>query len=129
VSNSAVGPADLLSGSFDLSALAGTAFGGSGFGSFSGIDAGGSFGGLTVSFDTSTIGSYSSVILLSAVGSNASGYAGALPQIELRLEGSVVAVPEPSTYALMAFGFLLTAGWASRKRRKAAEGAAIRHAA
>jgi hypothetical protein len=129
VANSAVGPADLLSGSFDLSALAGTAFSGSGFGSFSGIEAGGSFGGLTVSFDTSTIGSYSSVIVLSAVGSNASGYAGALPQIELRLEGSVVAVPEPSTYALMIFGFLLTAGWASRARRKAAEGAALRQAA
>jgi hypothetical protein len=124
VANAAVGPADLLSGSFDLSALAGTPFAASGFGSFSGIVAGGAVGGLTVSFDTSTIGDYSGVIVLSAVGSNASGYSGALPQIELRLEGTVVAVPEPSTYALMAMGLLLMAGWARRGRQRSADAAA-----
>ena len=55
VLNSAIGPADLLSGDFDLGGI-GNRFALSGFGSFANLVAGSSFDGLGVSFDTDAAG-------------------------------------------------------------------------
>ena len=106
VLNSATGPADLLGGSFTI-ASADPNFQLSGFGSFSGIGAGGSQGGLTVSFDGSTPGSFTETLVLHGIGSNASGYSGAIADTTLVLEGQIsAAVPEPGTYLMMFSGLL-----------------------
>jgi hypothetical protein len=106
--NSAVGPADLLRGSFDLADI-GPAFVVDGFGSFAGLAAGASQGGLHIDFDSATLGSFEDVIVLHAFGSNASGFDAALADTRLVLRGNViaVAVPEPSTYLMMMGGLLL----------------------
>ena len=113
VRNSALGPADLLSGSFATGT--GNAFTLSGFGPFAGLGAGSEQGGLEISFDSATLGDFTRRIVISSAGSNASGFQGALADTTLVLSGSVVAVPEPSTYALMASGLL--ALWLARRRR------------
>jgi hypothetical protein len=115
--NGAIGPADDLGGSFDLSGLvAGGAFTVSGLGSFSGLVAGDSIEGLQFSFGSGTLGSFDSVIVLSSLSTNASDPAGlALGNIELHLQGTVVAVPEPGTWVLMVGGLLLLARVARRR--------------
>ena len=120
VLNSAIGPADLLRGSFDTSGV-GTGFLLSAFGPFSGLAAGDSQDGYAITFDSAVAGSFSDTITLHASGSNASGYDAALGDTTLVLRGDVVAtapVPEPETYALMLGGLLLLGGVA-RARRKA----------
>ena len=112
VLNSAIGPADLLSGI--VRHWQRRAFALSGFGPFMGMAAGASYGGLGVSFDSSALGDFTRTIVISSAGSNASGFQGALADTTLVLQGSVVAVPEPSTYALMAGGLL--AVWLARQR-------------
>jgi hypothetical protein len=120
--NGASGPADDLAGSFDLSGLvAGGAFTVTGMGPFSGLAAGDSIDGLQISFGSGTLGSFDSVIVLSALSTNASDPTGlALGDIELRLQGTVVAVPEPGTWVLMVGGLLLLARVARRRNRLAA---------
>jgi len=119
VLNAANGPADLLRGSFNVASV-GPGFTLSGFDAFSGLAAGASQGGLSVGFDNTIIGTYSTVILLSAFGINASGFDGALANVELRLQGSVVAIPEPGTYALMLGGLLLLARAVRRRQAELA---------
>jgi len=111
--NSASGPADLLSGSFATGA--GSAFTLSGFGPFVNLAAGEQQGGLNIGFESSALGDFTRTIVISSVGSNASGFQGALADTTLVLHGSVVAVPEPSTYMLMAGGLL--AVWLARRRQ------------
>ena len=120
--NGANGPADDLAGTFDLSGLmAGGAFTVSGLGSFSGLAAGDSINGLQISFGGAMLGSFDSVVVLSSLSTNASDPAGlALGNIELHLQGTVVAVPEPGTWVLMVGGLLLLARVARRRTGLAA---------
>jgi hypothetical protein len=117
VLNSAVGPADLLSGAFDL-AGAGSAFTLAGFGSFADLVAGASFDGLAVMLDDDDAGAFLATVVLHASGSNASGFAGRLDDVTLVIRGdvAVAAIPEPETYALMIGGLLVVASVARRRR-------------
>jgi hypothetical protein len=120
VLNSAIGPADLLNGTFDLSGL-GDGFTLSGFGSFSDLMAGSAFGGLNVLFNDDAQGAFLATLVLHASGSNASGFIGALGDTTLVLRGdvAVAAVPEPGTYALMLTGLLVVASVARRRGTQA----------
>jgi hypothetical protein len=122
VLNSAIGPADLLSGAFDLSG-AGPGFTLSGFGSFANLVAGAAFDGLGVRFDDAAQGAFLATLVLHASGSNASGYVGGLDDTFLVLRGDVAvaaAVPEPETYVLMLAGLLVVARIANRRRQRSA---------
>ena len=125
VLNAAIGPADLLSGNFDLTGL-GPNFTLSGFGSFADLIAGDSFGGLNVLFASDVQGAFLSSIVLHGTGSNASGFIGQLDDTTLVLRGNVnvVAVPEPGTYVLMFAGLLVVVGASKARRRAAAARAA-----
>jgi hypothetical protein len=119
LANGVAGPADALSGSFDLSGVSGGIFTLGGFSSFSGLAAGSVLaGGLSVGFDTSTIGVYDQLVVLRGVSTNGSGPDLALADVTLRLQGTVVAVPEPGTYLMMLFGGLVLL-WAARRRSAA----------
>ncbi len=116
VFNTAMGPADALKGSYDLSGITPSGdFTLGGFTSFVDLAAGSALGGLTVAFSSGTLGSFDQVVVLHPGGTNASGYSGVLGDVTLHLTGSVVAVPEPSTYLLMAFGLLGV--WLARRRQ------------
>jgi hypothetical protein len=108
VFNSAVGPADLLRGSFDTTGV-GPSFLLNGFGSFAGLMAGSSQGGFGITFDSATLGTFEDIIVLHSFGSNASGFDAALADTTLVLRGDVLtaAIPEPGTYMLMIGGLLL----------------------
>ncbi|MBC7732865.1 MAG: choice-of-anchor D domain-containing protein [Bacteriovorax sp.] len=125
VLNAAIGPADLLSGNFDLTGL-GPNFTLNGFGSFADLIAGDAFGGLNVLFASDVQGAFLSSIVLHGSGSNASGYVGQLDDTTLVLRGdvNVVAVPEPGTYVLMFAGLLVVVGASKARRRQAAARAA-----
>ena len=103
---SQVGWSDALAGSFDLSALPpGQMLAAAGFGSFSGVAAGTAFDTLVLRLDSAALGDFTGLILLNARSTNAYDPAGrALGPIELHLQGSVVAVPEPQTWLLMLVG-------------------------
>ena len=112
--NVAIGPADVLNGTFAFGAGSGFAL--DGFGPFAGIAAGGSHGGLGIVFDSASSGDFSQTITISSFGSNASGYQGPVFDTTLVLRGtvSVAAIPEPETYLLMGVGML--AVWVARRR-------------
>jgi hypothetical protein len=119
VLNSAIGPADLLSGSFDLGGV-GNGFALSGFGSFSDLVAGASFDGLGVFLGDAAAGSFEATIVLHASGSNASGFFERLDDTTLVVRGdvagAVAAVPEPETYLLMVAGLAVMTAVARRRR-------------
>jgi hypothetical protein len=117
VLNSAFGPADLLSGEFDVTSL-GAGFVLSGFGSFSNLIAGDSAGGLSIAFLSGTAGAFESSIVLHARGSNASGYVGQLADTTLVLRGNVITtVPEPESYVLVFAGLLVVVRSIGLRRR------------
>ena len=111
--NSATGPADLLDGNFEF--LDALDFAESGFASFMNLAAGQTAGPLTLSFDSMTLGSFMDTIVLHGVGSNASGYSGAIGDIQLIVRGSVTGsvtppttgVPEPDSLLLLGLGIPL----------------------
>jgi hypothetical protein len=116
LANIAIGPADELGGTWDLSSVApGDVYTLSGFGSFSGLAAGASAANLSVSLDSSVLGNYSRVVTLHGVSTNGSGPDLGLADVTLRLEGTVAAVPEPGSYLLFAGG-LAVLGWARRRQ-------------
>jgi len=119
VLNSAIGPADLLSGSFDLSGIR-NGFTLTGFGSFSDLVAGASFDGLGVVLADAAVGSFEATIVLHASGSNASGFFDRLDDTTLVVRGdvagAVAAVPEPETYLLMVAGLVVMTAVARRRR-------------
>ncbi|HQC99053.1 MAG TPA: choice-of-anchor D domain-containing protein, partial [Aquabacterium sp.] len=113
--NVASGPADDLAGSFDLGAAV-DALSLNGFGSFAGIAAGDVLAGLQVQFDTASVGHFERTVVLHGISRNGSGPDLLLPTVELQLQGNVAAVPEPSTWLLMAGGALLLARRLRRQR-------------
>jgi hypothetical protein len=113
--NAAVGTADALAGSWRLGA-GGGAFTLAGFDSFGGLAAGSTLGGLTVSFDIGTEGTFERVLVLNGFSTNGSGPDLMLDDISLRLQGQVAAIPEPGTYLMMALGLLAIGGMGWRRR-------------
>jgi hypothetical protein len=120
LANLAVGPADDLSGSFDLGSLG--AFGQSGFVTFADIAAGDALGGLAVTFDVGAFGrgSYSGSIFLDALSTFDGLDDVGFDRIELRLVGRVTSddinVPTPATVLLMLLGVLGMVGARRRVR-------------
>ena len=94
--NAASGLADLLSGTFGVTAN--SAFANSGLDSFSGLGAGQSDGALSVSLSTANDGTFSETITLTGTGSNASGYSGSVAPVSLTIKGTV----SPETPVLVA---------------------------
>lgn len=117
VLNDVFGPADLVSGTFDLSGVNDFAL--SGFSSFSDLGAGGLFAGLLASFSATSLGSFDDTIVLSALAYNASGYQQEL-SVTLLLHADVLqqAVPEPPVIVLL-LAALAMLGYASRRRTSA----------
>jgi hypothetical protein len=113
--NAASGTADALAGSWTLGSAGG--FSVAGFVPFGGLAAGATLAGLTVSFDIGTDGSFDRVLVLGSQSTNGSGPDLALGDITLHLQGSVVAVPEPSVYLMMAVGVLAIGSIARRRLR------------
>ncbi len=118
LANSATGPADALAGSFNLGGLlAGDPFALGGFASFSNLAAGSSLNGLTVSFGGTVEGSFDRVIVLNRLSTNGSGPDLSLAPVELRLVGTVTAVPEPGTWAMWLAGLAMLGSLLRRRTR------------
>jgi hypothetical protein len=104
--NDVSGPADLVDGTY---LPIGSGFQLNGFDPFFNLSAGYSINGLSVAFNTLTLGSFTETLTLSATGHNISGYSDALPDITLIVKGDVYGqqtVPEPSTFVLAGLGLL-----------------------
>ena len=105
VLNSGAGVADLLSSQFSLTG-GGGAFTNAGFADFSGVAAGQQDSAPSIALSASTAGVYSETIVLTATGSNASGYSGALAAQTLTVTGTVAA---PGTFTLTSLTDNITA--------------------
>ncbi|WP_457420329.1 choice-of-anchor D domain-containing protein [Roseateles sp. P5_E7] len=115
LSNAAQGTADALAGSFS-SLVPGGAFTLSGAADFANLQAGEALSGLKIRFDTASLGSFDQVLTLSTLSTNASDPLGrALGNVELHLQGSVTAVPEPGGWLMMAGGLLWLGGVGRRR--------------
>jgi hypothetical protein len=99
LTNIASGPADTLAGTFLHD---GSSFTYGNFDAFSGILAGNSLGGLSVTLDNSANGSFSGSITLAALSENNSGYSGSIGSYTINVTGTVV--PEPSSMILLMLG-------------------------
>ena len=108
VINDVLGPADEVDGLFDLTGV--NDFLATDFLSFVDLLAGDSVGGMLLNLNTAllNVGTYSDVIVLNALGHNASGYSGAFAPILLEVRGRVfepgAGVPTPATLLLILLG-------------------------
>ncbi len=125
VGNGAPDVADLLSLRFDLG-TAESHFSLGGFDAIDGIGAG-AVRSLQIGFSGLLVGQFDEVLTLHAIGSNASGYAGALADVQLHLVGEVAAVPEPASWAQFGLGLAGMVGFMARRRIGRRESAHARH--
>ena len=107
VLNSAVGPADQLSGSF--STEGGAEFTNGGFAAFAGVTAGAAGGTSSITFTPDAAGAFNETITLAPGGSNASGFSGVLADETLVVLGAVgaaaaLAQPQVNTAGPIDFG-------------------------
>jgi hypothetical protein len=93
VLNSATGPADLLGGSFAVSGA--SAFGNSGMAAFAGLGASTDERSQVITLNTGTVGVFSETMLVTAYGTNASGYSGTLTTETVTVSGTVDALATP----------------------------------
>ena len=93
VINAAIGPADTLSGQFVTSGAGALSV--TGLTAFSGLAAGQADTAIEVALGTATTGTFTQTVTLTATGSNASGYSGALPTEVLTITGTVAADTAP----------------------------------
>jgi len=105
VRNAVSGPADLLDGLFNILGTQDFAY--NAFNDFFNLAGGAALGGLSVSFDPTSLGVFSDDIVLVSSGHNGSGYRAGLDEITLRVRANVVSdaggtVPEPGSLALVA---------------------------
>ena len=124
LTNQVAGPADELTGSFDLSGLGG--FVASGWNAAD-LVAGASETGLGLLYDALNLGAFASTITFNANSYNTSQGAYALGPVTISIIGDVIQqgvgnVPEPGTLALLVAA--AAAGWATRRRSVAARRAA-----
>jgi RHS repeat-associated protein len=87
VSNTASGPADLLSG--DIHIANSTGFSNTGAGSYANLASGVSADAETISLGTASAGTFSETLTLDSIGSNASGYSNTLPEQKVLVTGTV----------------------------------------
>jgi T5SS/PEP-CTERM-associated repeat protein len=87
--NAATGLADLMQGNFQLSGT--TGFTNTGFGPFTGLGFGQTGTALTISLSTGTVGGFAETVTLTASGTNASGYTGAIASDIVTVTGTVIA--------------------------------------
>lgn len=105
---------DLLSGAFSQTA---GPFNLSGFTNFSGIAGGNTAAAMTVGFSSDKEGLYQQVVTLTGSSDNVAGLGSTPRPLALRLVANVIAIPEPSTWALVAAGFT-GLGFAARHSRR-----------
>jgi hypothetical protein len=121
LANAVAGPADELSGSFDLSAA--DDFGFSGWNPLAFLAAGQAGGAMSINWLAGALGQFSDTITFFGLGTNASDTAGLAQQRQLIIRANVISgstggdVPEPGTLTLLLAA--AAAGWAARAGRKA----------
>ena len=125
--NDVGGPADVLSGGFNLAGADDFSY--AGWNPLTGLAAGQATGNLGINWLASVLGLFTDTIVFNGVGTNASDTVGLAQTRMLTIRANVVAapppggtVPEPSTLApLLAAA---AAGWAARRRNVAVAGSA-----
>jgi hypothetical protein len=121
VLNSAIGPADLLSGT--LSVTSDNGFANASSGLFSNIQAGASAEVQQLSLDPTAAGSFTETLTLHSTGSNASGFNGALPDATVTVEETVQRAPGSFATVLGAGGSTVTIPFTTAANAAAAQAA------
>ena len=110
--NDVMGPADTLTGSFDLQS---TPFLLSGFDSIGDINAGETQDDFLVGIQTDNVGAFTTSIVFNPLSENASGFSGALDQVTITVQANITSVPEPSSMGLI---LLASMGTMMLRRRR-----------
>jgi Ca2+-binding RTX toxin-like protein len=115
--NAALGPSDLLKGSFVIGGPNASAFTNSNLGAFSGLDAGQADTSPVVTLNTSAVGTFTETITLDATGYNAGGFSGALTAETLTITGTVDTPPQANSksYAAVPFQTPTVSGFTSNQ--------------
>ena len=104
---------DALDGSFQ--GQTGGPFTLSGFNGFSGISGGSTTGPLDISFDPTSVGHYSELVILDPISDNGAGLGDTILN-SITIDITATAVPEPGTLPILFFG--LAGTWLTRRRRR-----------